>query len=619
MTPIPDDITFAPLLTGALTTATLPTATLPATAFAPGAVVAGRYRLVALLGRGGMGEVYRADDLTLDQPVALKFLPDGVMAGDARLSHFHNELRIARQVSHRNVCRVYDLGETNGRHFLTMEYVDGEDLASLLRRIGRVPQDKAIDIARQLCAGVAAAHDRGVLHRDLKPANVMIDGEGNVRITDFGIATAMGSADESPVSRNASAAFLHAGTPQYMAPEQIAGRAASIKSDIYALGLVLFELFTGRRAVESKTLADLQEFHSTGTVTTPSSIVRDLDPAVERTILRCLDRDPERRPASALLVAAALPGADPLAAALAAGETPSPELLAAAGETEALSARWAVAAVSIAIAGMLVFAGLSARTSLVGRVPLPEPPEVLVDRAEAIVSSLGYDPAAFADRASEFFLADDYVSWVQRSRSGPDRWDALDSGRPSAVRFWYRTSPRPLRPMLERGVTRDDPPVTIVDMRALILDADGRLLSFQSVPPQFDDKTVAGVTPSWDRLFAAAGLSMSDFTAVTPQWPPRDYADARAAWEGPLPGQPDVRVRVEAAAYGGRPISFEVIGPWTRPTLMVARRTPTSDIVLQSIALAVVIAMMTFAAVVARRNVRGNRADRRGAARLVGS
>src|SRR2546427_4328824 len=135
--------------------------------FTPGAVIAGRYQLVALLGRGGMGEVYRADDLTLDQAVALKFLPEGT-ADSARLAQFHSELRIARQVSHKNVCRLYDLGDAGGRRFLTMEYVDGEDLAALLRRIGRIPPDKALAIARQLCAGVAATHQRGVVHRDLK-------------------------------------------------------------------------------------------------------------------------------------------------------------------------------------------------------------------------------------------------------------------------------------------------------------------------------------------------------------------------------------------------------------------------------------------------------------------
>src|SRR6516225_1868483 len=212
---------FAPRTGGAATSAGR---------FTPGAIIAGRYRLVALLGRGGMGEVYRADDLTLDQTVALKFLPDRA-ARDARsgaddegpedpthLAQFHNELRIARQVSHKNVCRLYDLGEAEGRRFLTMEYIDGEDLASLLRRIGRVPQDKAVDLARQLCAGLAAAHERGVLHRDLKPSNVMIDGDGNVRIADFGLAVTAG---DGPVSR--------AGTPQYMAPELLAGGKPTIK------------------------------------------------------------------------------------------------------------------------------------------------------------------------------------------------------------------------------------------------------------------------------------------------------------------------------------------------------------------------------------------------------
>src|SRR5262245_7081738 len=210
-----EDFTFDPL-TSAPTLGTATSTPTPATArFTPGAIIAGRYRLVSLLGRGGMGEVYRADDLTLDQPVALKFLPEGVAASETRLAHFHNELRVARQVSHKNVCRLYDLGDADGRRFLTMEYVDGEDLSSSLRRFGRMPPDKAIQIARQLCAGVAAAHERGVLHRDLKPANVMLDGNGDVRITDFGIATAA-----------ADAGAEIAGTPQYMAPEVLAGKPA---------------------------------------------------------------------------------------------------------------------------------------------------------------------------------------------------------------------------------------------------------------------------------------------------------------------------------------------------------------------------------------------------------
>ncbi|MBA0088015.1 MAG: protein kinase, partial [Acidobacteria bacterium Pan2503] len=136
--------------------------------YLPGRLLGGRYRIIALLGKGGMGEVYRADDLTLGQAVAMKFLPEKATSNEAMLGRFKNEVRIARRVSHPNVCRVYDVGEVDGVTFFTMEYIDGEDLASLLRRIGRLPQDKAVEIARQICAGLSAAHAKGVLHRDLK-------------------------------------------------------------------------------------------------------------------------------------------------------------------------------------------------------------------------------------------------------------------------------------------------------------------------------------------------------------------------------------------------------------------------------------------------------------------
>src|SRR5215475_3974448 len=146
--------------------------------FLPGTKIAERYRIVSLAGRGGMGEVYRADDLKLGHPVALKFLPREVKEGSRSFQHFLSEVRLSRQIAHPNVCRVYDIAEVDGQHFLSMEYIDGEDLRGLLRRIGRLPMDKGVQIAQQLCAGLAAAHEKGVLHRDLKPANVMIDGRG---------------------------------------------------------------------------------------------------------------------------------------------------------------------------------------------------------------------------------------------------------------------------------------------------------------------------------------------------------------------------------------------------------------------------------------------------------
>jgi serine/threonine-protein kinase len=590
------------LLTSAVTTGA-PIVPAAPIAFAPGAILAGRYRLVALLGRGGMGEVYRADDLILDQPVALKFLPSGVQ-DEGRLGPLHQELRVARQISHKNVCRLYDLGEAAGRRFLTMEYIDGEDLASLIRRIGRLPHDKAVQIARQLCAAIAAAHERGVIHRDLKPANVMIDGQGDVRVTDFGIATA----------KSDNAEFV--GTPQYMAPEQFAGGAASIKSDIYALGLTIFEVFTGRRAQDSKTLEELRRFHQTGTHTTPSSIVRDLDPGVERVILRCLERDPDRRPASALVVAAALPGGDPLAAALAAGETPSPEALAAAGESEALGVGYGLSLVVAVIAGLLVFTAVSQRTSLIGRTPLADPPDVLVNRAENLVASLGYTDSP-GDTASGFIAFADYTQWLRSQRPGPDRWDVLSSGNPSAVLFWYRSSPRQLIPVEDASVALADPPSSETGMREVVLDPRGRLQRFRSVPPQFDEDASIGAAAPWVTLFEAAGLSMSTFVEAQPQWAPPDFADTRAAWTGPHPTLEDVMLRVEGAAYRGKPVFFDVIGPWTEPERMETDQESLGDQILLTVLFTTFSMLIAAAAVLARRHIRDNRADRRGAWRVT--
>src|SRR5689334_17116646 len=238
--------------------------------FLPGTVLAGRYRIAGLLGRGGMGEVYRATDLTLGQAVALKFLPEALARDERALARFYNEVRIARQVTHPNVCRVYDVGQVQGLHYISMEFVDGEDLGSLLRRIGRLPVDKAIETARKICAGLGAAHEKGVLHRDLKPANVMIDGRGQVIIMDFGLAGLAGQLQGD----------VRSGTPAYMAPEQLAGTEVTVKSDIYALGLLLYEIFTGKRAFDAASLMELMQMQERAAPASITSIARDLDPAV---------------------------------------------------------------------------------------------------------------------------------------------------------------------------------------------------------------------------------------------------------------------------------------------------------------------------------------------------
>ncbi len=600
-----DDVAANPR-TGA-TTVGVPASTPPPRAdrFAPGAIVAGRYRLVALLGRGGMGEVYRAEDLTLDQPVALKFLPAGVAANDARLAQFHNELRLARQVSHKNVCRLYDLGEADGRRFLTMEYVDGEDLSTSLRRFGRMPPDKAVQIARQLCAGVAAAHEKGVLHRDLKPANVMLDGNGDVRITDFGIATAAADVG-GPI----------AGTPQYMAPELLAGQPATAKSDIYALGLILFEIFTGRRAYDAKTIPELRQLQQTQTITTPSSIVRDLDPAIERIVLRCLEKDPERRPASALTVAAALPGGDPLAAALSAGETPSPEMLVAAGESEAMAVAPALGLAAAFVGSLLVAVAIVTRGSVVGLIPMNLPLDVLTDRAVQTIRSVGYQVEG-ADRAIGFSFAQDFLIW-ERENGPVAWWNPLRTGWPAAVYFWLRTSPREFIPVAVAGrVSPVDPPMNVSGMQQIFIDTEGRLVEFHSVPAQVSAGPATADVPNWRPLFDAAGFDLDAFTPTLPEWTPRDFADRRAAWLGSLPGRPDLRIRVEAAAFRGRPVSFQIIWPWTRPTRMVPPARTLLQQVANTVNVGIWLAVLTGAMLFARQNVRAGRADHRGAARLA--
>jgi len=575
----------------------------------PGTVLAGRYRIYGLVGRGGMGEVYRADDLTLGQSVALKFLPPEVEADEARRALFLNEVKLARQISHANVCRVYDVGEVEGRRFLSMEYVDGEDLAGLLRRIGRLPREKAIEIARQLCAGLAAAHEQGVLHRDLKPANVMIDGRGRTKITDFGLA----------VLADASQGVEHgAGTPAYMAPEQLAGSAASVRSDLYALGLLLYELLTGERPFGATTREELARAQRETTPASLSSRVEGLDPAVERVVLRCIRSDPRERPASALAVAAGLPGGDPLAAALAAGETPSPELVANAGEVGRLTAAVAWGYIAAAAVGLSIVLLLSHRTQLPRIVPLEKPPEVLIDRAKVIVAALGWTQPP-ADTAFGFIPDHAYLSEVMVHDRSPERWQRLARGRPPAIRFWYRQGSKALFPA-DRVVPYpffDDPPMTDPGMVTAVLDPSGRLEQFLAIPQEKADAGGSDADPDPGVLFREAGLDPGAMIPVAPEWSPAVFADRRWAWEGRYPQNPEVPLRVEAAAHGGRWVSFRIVFPWTAPAGAEPRK-PSLLVRLSSAGISVIVLVVLVGGIfVARRNVRLGRGDRKGTIRLA--
>jgi serine/threonine-protein kinase len=559
-----------------------------------------------------MGEVYRADDLKLGQPVALKFLPESLQTDGATLARFHREVRVARQVSHRNVCRVYDIGEINGQHFLSMEFIKGEELASLLRRIGRLPTDKAVEIARQLCAGLAAAHDNKVLHRDLKPANVMIDSDGNVRITDFGLA---GLAEEFRDEE------LRAGTPAYMAPEQLAGQEVTVKSDIYSLGLVLYEVFMGKRAFAAETLEELLRLRrSETTPTNPSSLVKEIDPIVERVILRCLEKDPRNRPASALQVAAALPGGDPLQAALAAGETPSPAMVAAAPAAGVLRPRVAVSLLVSFLAVLALLCFTSKKVALYRMVPLEKSPEVLQERAREITKQLGYTEQPF-DSAYGMKTDYDYLQYVAKHDSSRARWDKLRSGQPAALFFWYRQSPRHLLPFSSRDITMYEPESNVTGMTSLKLDTRGRLLFFSAVPPQKDETPSPAAeapapAPDWSALFAAAGLSPANFQQTTSVWVPQHAYDQRAAWDGVYPDQPQLKLRVEAASYRGRPVYFELIDDWDSPVRQKESEVNRNTTILISSLLTLFVIVLIGGVLLARRNLRLGLGDRKGAFRI---
>ena len=302
-----------------------------------GDIFARRYRMIARIGRGGMGEVWRADDLVLQTAVALKLIDARTEQARDRIL---NEVRLARQITHPAVCRVFDVGEADdGLAFYSMELVQGEDLAALLRRVGRLPSPKVADIARQLCGGLAAAHDQGVLHRDLKPANILIDDQGAVRITDFGIAIPRESAGQHRLT----------GTPGYMAPEQLSpGTSLTERTDVYALGLVLYELLVGRHPYPPG---------STATPPHPSTLVPTVDPHLERMVMKAISADPSKRPQSALDMAAGLPGTGRGALTQ---DTLQPRHRRLSSRTWTLSAAAVVLAGVVAVAASYFFSGRAA-------------------------------------------------------------------------------------------------------------------------------------------------------------------------------------------------------------------------------------------------------------------
>lgn len=561
--------------------------------FPPGTILSNRYRISARLGRGGMGEVYRATDLLLAQSVALKFLPEALTRSQPALERLRGEVRVARRISHPNVCRVHDIGEAQGQVFLTMEFVDGEDLASLLRRIGRLTHTKALEIAKRICAGLAAAHDKGVLHRDLKPANIMINARGEVVITDFGLASI---ATEVPRSD------LQSGTPAYMAPEQLAGVEVTVRSDIYALGLLLFELLAGAPPYPATNRDQLRKLRQ---VQPPllADLVPEVDPALDLLVARCLDPSPGNRPQSALAVAAALPGGDRLEAALAMGQTPSPDIVAAAEPAEVIRPRIA----AVAFAGLLMLtllaAWISGRSSVLTPFATDLDPGIMAQSARDILGRLGYpDRPVWFDCALDvdYTIAD---SLVRLERSAIRARVA----EVPPLYFWYRASPHPMvssnpfQPLATYG----NPPLAGSGAVRLRLNTTRHLQSLTVIPPELDAVNEHAAPFDWRSLFDAAGLDPTRFEQAVAIWTPPTAFDARAAWMEKSAADP---LRVEAAAWHGRAVFFQ--------SLRKSGIAHSPDQRWGAANLTYVIGLLALISVLSWYNLRKRRGDVRGAVRF---
>ncbi len=570
--------------------------------FGPGTIVAGRFRIVELLGRGGMGEVYRADDLTLDQPVALKFLPVALAGDPVWSAQLRQEVRLAREITHPNVCRIHDFTLAGDDSFISMEYVDGEDLRVLLKRIGHVPADRALEIARQLCAGLAAAHARGVLHRDLKPSNVMIDGRGRARILDFGLAT---------VRSTLTPADIRSGTPAYMAPEQLSGREVSVRSDVYALGLVLYELFTGRPAFAAGA-REAAPRHDPKPPTPATSLVRDLDPRIERTIERCVAFDPAQRPASALAVLAALPGGDALAAAQSLGTVPSPSLVASVRPQRRFSAGMGLAAL---LAGLVLLAIMVVFTSQAHPIAADagaKAPGVLADRARTLLGEGG------APVSEAWGFTDQLAVAVEPGALADQNVAPVLGEGDRGLLFWYRRSARPLvssNPLrLVWGAGRAgprDPPLSAVGDVLVVLDGRGRLRALEARP---DELRPGGSTFGLEKLLAAAEIS-PDGPTTAPRLVPPVAWDSREAWPALVNG---TAARVEYAALRGQPAAFAVLPADTSHSeanrIEDAQRRERLRLWLE---LGWVLVAFPVAAVLAWRHAAGGVSDVAGAMRLA--
>jgi serine/threonine-protein kinase len=514
-----------------------------------GTLFANRFLIVSLIGTGGMGKVYRAEDKLLGQTVALKFLPKYLSSNPELLSRLHHEVRIAREITHHKVCRIFDIAESDGVHFISMEYISGENLKSLLHRIGRIPADKALEISLQLCAGLSAVHAQGILHRDLKPANVMLDENGQVKLTDFGLACKTESVSKRDIS---------AGTPAYMSPEQVIGKEVTVRSDIYSLGLILYEIFNGKPAYSAQSPAELIQQKTGASIIPPFDDTLHIDPAIQEIICRCLDRNPEDRPDSVLSVSSALSGEDILSAALRSGILPTPELVASAEQSDKKQSPSTMLYLAAIIPLLLATIYLTPWVHPIVQVSSVKSPEVLTEKARTVIER--WQPEFRPKDFAYGFLDNLRVEFLGLQSNDTTHSDySYAPVNDVPIEFWYRAGRKPLVPsdsindlFFGEQIKPYDPTPNQQGIVNLVLDMQGNLLGFEAKVSSPADAGFLSPSVNWSEWFRFSGLDMNFFREAQPKYFPRISADRRYAWKGKRESNSDEEITVEASTYHGQ-------------------------------------------------------------------
>jgi len=429
---------------------------MPPTELERGTTFADRYEVIEELGKGGMGRVYKVFDKKIKEVVALKLIRAEISTDEKTIERFNNELRLARKISHRHVCRMYDLGEEGTSHFITMEYVPGEDLKRFIKRSGQLTVSKAISIAKQICEGLSEAHHLGVIHRDLKPQNIMIDADGNTRIMDFGIARFL-------EGEGVTTQGVLIGTPDYMSPEQTELEGVDQRSDIYALGVILFEMVTGRVPFEGKTPISIAMKHKSEPPPDPRNLNGQVTDGLSQVILKCLQKEKRDRYQSAEELLADLKNIEeglPITEKIIPAAEPSPQTskgITIAFDTKKLLVR--VATLMIILIGVVVVwrliprkeGGISSKEPAHIIVP-PSPPEI---KKDAVISK--------AQKKSETEGREGTGTREQRSVSPELRWlipkdveKILDASKYSTDAQWLWRTFNLLSPEVIKHLGKDD-------------------------------------------------------------------------------------------------------------------------------------------------------------------